>query len=1204
MSRGPISRGFGDAFAPQDAYARVVRMPAPPLLLCDRVLGISGPPLVLGRGSTWTETDVGSPAHRLPGTPEGTPAWYLHDGHMRGGVFIEAGQADLLIASWQGMDVLHNRGERVYRLLGCDLTYRGPLPAAGETLRYDIHVDAHAKLGDVRMFFFHYDCRVDGAVRLDVRNGQAGFFTDAELASSGGVLWDPASAEVSLATEHDAAPRTPPARLTRESLQAFAERDLVRAFGDAYARTASHTRSPSVPGGAQMLLDSVDVLDPTGGPWGRGYLRARLAIAPEDWFFDGHFHGDPCMPGTLMFDGCLHAMAVYMAALGLTLNADGWRFEPAKDETFHLRCRGQVTPASRELVYEVFVQQLVAGDPARGRRPRVTAQILCTVDGLKCFHADPLSLELVPDWPEMPIAPGVSPDVLHAALGRPSHAFGEMYRGFDDGSAVPRLPAPPYLCIDEVVDVTEGARGSLKAGAAVRTRVAVTPDAWCAVDGSQDGLPWSWLLEAALQPCGWLASHVGCVTAAEGTVLFRNLDGNGTLHRIPQPGVLEVDAKLTRLSRSAGMILVQFTVEVTQDAAPVYSLETGFGFFPPAAFAQQTGVGSTPEMRAAIAQRDGELDLRGCRTLRGVPLCHGRLGLLDRVVFHARDGGPAGLGTIHAQMDVDPAAWFFKAHFFQDPVQPGSLGLEAIAGLARVAMALDGAGERWEGAVVQSPAPGQPGRAGGSHTWRYRGQVLPENRTVHVNLDVTERAVDPAGETWTVEGSVWVDGTRIYACSGLRIRIQGTPRLAAPPPAPLPETLETAPPPQPAPPDAAHALPAWQALPVRAGERDLTAALPPPSGADSTESTGSTVHAGSDAPTAATDAGYSDASGAGTHAWPFRASPDASGGNDLDATRLAERLGCEPQHLVVEGNRAWSVRRPLRCVPTDLSASTPRVDVGPILEWWRGRLGTDDPWHEGLIHALLRAFVADVVIHDPEGLARVRGVPVLLLANHQNYLEGALFTAIASPILGVPLRAVAKTTHRERWLGTLTRLATNYPGARYVDRAAWFDQADGASLPGIARRAADRPLLVHVEGTRQTEPGQRVEKLSSTWIDLAIEHGLPVVPVGFRGGATGSGTRHEVPPCPQVYHVGAPIAPSALAALPYAERRRVIAQAIDALGTPESLAEGAVQDPGLAIGAAIRTWSPELARRAERPPRGPLANWFALLATLTRSDAR
>jgi 3-hydroxymyristoyl/3-hydroxydecanoyl-(acyl carrier protein) dehydratase len=27
---------------------------------------------------------------------------------------------------------------------------------------------------------------------------------------------------------------------------------------------------------------------------------------------------------------------------------------------------------------------------------------------------------------------------------------------------------------------------------------------------------------------------------------------------------------------------------------------------------------------------------------------------------------------------VDPAEWFFKAHFFQDPVQPGSLGIEAL----------------------------------------------------------------------------------------------------------------------------------------------------------------------------------------------------------------------------------------------------------------------------------------------------------------------------------------------------------------------------------------------------------------------------------------------------------------------------------------------------------------------------------------------
>ena len=44
---------------------------------------------------------------------------------------------------------------------------------AGETLRYEIQVDGHAQQDEVRLFFFHYDCRVDGTTRLSVRGGQA-----------------------------------------------------------------------------------------------------------------------------------------------------------------------------------------------------------------------------------------------------------------------------------------------------------------------------------------------------------------------------------------------------------------------------------------------------------------------------------------------------------------------------------------------------------------------------------------------------------------------------------------------------------------------------------------------------------------------------------------------------------------------------------------------------------------------------------------------------------------------------------------------------------------------------------------------------------------------------------------------------------------------------------------------------------------------
>ncbi len=60
---------------------------------------------------------------------------------------IEAGQADLMLISWLGVDAL-NRGERVYRLLGCELTYHGDLPRANDTLHFDIVLDGHASETD------------------------------------------------------------------------------------------------------------------------------------------------------------------------------------------------------------------------------------------------------------------------------------------------------------------------------------------------------------------------------------------------------------------------------------------------------------------------------------------------------------------------------------------------------------------------------------------------------------------------------------------------------------------------------------------------------------------------------------------------------------------------------------------------------------------------------------------------------------------------------------------------------------------------------------------------------------------------------------------------------------------------------------------------------------------------------------------------
>ena len=162
LASGRISSVFGPLFEGQDAYARQVRMPEPPLLFADRVTGIDAEPGSMGVGTIWTETDITE------------SAWYLHEGRMPAGIFVEAGQADLLLVSWLGIDA-HNRGERVYRLLGCELETYGELPTVGDALAYEIRIDSHVQNGDQRIFSFSSECWMGSQLRMRVRNGKLGF---------------------------------------------------------------------------------------------------------------------------------------------------------------------------------------------------------------------------------------------------------------------------------------------------------------------------------------------------------------------------------------------------------------------------------------------------------------------------------------------------------------------------------------------------------------------------------------------------------------------------------------------------------------------------------------------------------------------------------------------------------------------------------------------------------------------------------------------------------------------------------------------------------------------------------------------------------------------------------------------------------------------------------------------------------------------
>jgi len=762
LSGGSISSVFGPAFVAQDEYHRQVRMPMPPLLLADRVLGIEGEPTSMGIGKIWTETDVRE------------DSWYLHQGRMPTGILIESGQADLLLISWLGVD-LQNRGERIYRLLGCETTFHGRPPTAGETLRYEIAIDGHARHGDVGLFFFHYECRSNGLPRLTVREGQAGFFTDEELAESAGVLWDPQEdlPEPGLPLDPPVRGILPAVTYSADRVAACAAGRMVEAFGPEFLRTESHTRTPRIPAERMQLFERVEELRLDGGPWGRGYMRAVLPISPDSWFFAGHFLNDPCMPGTLMFEGCLQTMAFYLLAQGYGIDRDGWIFEPVPELPYKMRCRGQVTPQSKELVYELFVTELRGGE-----EPLLVADILCTVDGLKAFHCRRMAIRLSPDYPLGPSQLAAIPEdrgevavvngfrygqasLLACANGDPLAAFGELYASIPSTRRVPRLPAPPYHFMSRITRLSDPP-GVMRSGAEVESEYDLPPEAWYFHAHPSGEMPVCVLLEAALQPCGWLASYVGCAVQEE-ELFFRNLDGKGRLHRPirADDGTLHVHSRLRSLSKAGGMILVSFDVECRVGEELVYELDTTFGFFPGAALAGQAGLPASEE-EIAFASTSAELDLT--QTLQGLaaealPLAP--LRMVDRVTHRILD--EAGGARLRGEKEVQSGEWFLRAHFYQDPVQPGSLGVEALVQLLQAHLLLEGAAETLVGGHFEDFTGTDP------VVWQFRGQVLPEASRVSLTLEA-EPIRRSEGE-WRVraEGSVWVDGRRIYSVRGIEV---------------------------------------------------------------------------------------------------------------------------------------------------------------------------------------------------------------------------------------------------------------------------------------------------------------------------------------------------------------------------------------------------------------------------------------------------
>lgn len=764
---GSIAKVLGPEFAEADTYPTRVRLPGEPLMLVDRILSVKGEPGSLKSGNVVTEHDI------LPG------AWYLDCGRIPTCIAVEAGQADLFLCGYLGIDA-RTRGLAMYRLLDAEVTVHRGMPEPGRVIRYDINIERFARNDDIWLFFFNYESWVDGERFISMKNGCAGFFTPEELAKGKGVVLT--AEELAPAPGKAPADWRPPAPFDAENgsyddarLDALRRGDYAACFGPAFAGLPLK-KPVGLPSGRMKLVDRILKLSPRGGRYGLGTVKGEMDIHPDAWHLVCHFTDDHVMPGTLMYECCLHTFRVFLLRLGWTAEEGSCWYEPVPGVTSRLECRGQVLPSTKKAMYEIVVKELGYQDDGT---PYAIADAFMYADGRRIIHIHNMSIRMGGArkdaiealWSGSAAGPSMvsgprpaifdNASITAFAVGKPSEAFGNRYKVFDSERVIARLPGDPYKFLDRVVKIENCRQWELKAGGRIEAEYDVPPGEWYFAAGGQKSMPFAVLLEVALQPCGWLAAYLGSALTSPTDLSFRNLGGTATQYAevMPDAGILVTKVKITKVSQSGGMIIQDYDMEVLCKGRTVYKGVTQFGFFSKKALAEQVGVRGAQRYAPAAAELAAAVPL----DLAALPVMPGKeLIMLDSADIYIPSGGPAGLGFIRGVKKVDPAEWFFKAHFYQDPVCPGSLGLESFINLMKAA-----ALKKWPG--LPADARFEAMAAGARHTWIYRGQVAPRNDTVTVEAYITD--ADDATRTLKADGFLIVDGLTIYQMKDFAIRL-------------------------------------------------------------------------------------------------------------------------------------------------------------------------------------------------------------------------------------------------------------------------------------------------------------------------------------------------------------------------------------------------------------------------------------------------
>jgi 3-hydroxymyristoyl/3-hydroxydecanoyl-(acyl carrier protein) dehydratase len=204
------------------------------------------------------------------------------------------------------------------------------------------------------------------------------------------------------------------------------------------------------------------------------------------------------------------------------------------------------------------------------------------------------------------------------------------------------------------------------------------------------------------------------------------------------------------------------------DGEVFYQGESSFGFFSPMALANQVGLDRGKDVRpwventgglpiTTIQLKSAESRARFYRFDAQRPhyrLAQHQLDLVEEVKL-VEKGGRHNMGYIYARKEVQPTDWFFRCHFHQDPVMPGSLGVEAILQAMQLYALQYDLGKQFKSPRFKQIVDHET-------IWKYRGQIPHEQIEMYLEVHLSKVEIGKDRVTVVGEASLWKPKMRIY----------------------------------------------------------------------------------------------------------------------------------------------------------------------------------------------------------------------------------------------------------------------------------------------------------------------------------------------------------------------------------------------------------------------------------------------------------